>query len=266
MAELEVLHRGHRSDRTRALKAAMNRRLRARGLAGMTVPETTMLSSDDLISIRKCAWALGALSSTYEAITRTGQVSVGVQRMIRNPGLRTHEQEERGKARISRMRRDRVERARHEKAILAKSHGRLTVVHNVLVAASNYRANPGAYHYFAGGRANLIYLRPTPRDYRSDCSQFASSAQKDAGLPDLGPNGPLWVNTVIMAAHLEVVEHPSPADFGMYGPRHAPHHVEVYCGAAGGPGHEFVGHGSPPIDSLTPGRPDFYLANPIGAR
>jgi hypothetical protein len=86
--------------------------------------------------------------------------------------------------------------------------------------------------------------------------------QDDAELPALGPNGPLWVNTVIMAAHLEQTDHPLPGDFGMYGSRAAPHHVEVYLGGAGGPGHEFVGHGSPPIDSLTPGRPDFY---PVGA-
>jgi hypothetical protein len=66
-----------------------------------------------------------------------------------------------------------------------------------------------------------------------------------------------------MASFLEQTDTPVPGDFGMYGSRTAPHHVEPYCAL---PGREFIGHGSPPIDSLTPGRPDFYLRNPIGGR
>jgi hypothetical protein len=66
-----------------------------------------------------------------------------------------------------------------------------------------------------------------------------------------------------MASFLEQTDTPVPGDFGMYGSRTAPHHVETYCAL---PGREFIGHGSPPIDSLTPGRPDFYLRNPIGGR
>ena len=53
-----------------------------------------------------------------------------------------------------------------------------------------------------------------------------------------------------------ITAHPRPGDLGMYGPFNATHHVELYCGA---PGQEFIGHGSPPIDSRTPGRRDFYL-------
>lgn len=259
MTDLAVLHRGARSDRARALQAATNRRLRARDLDGMVVQEDGIVGKATLLAVRKAAWALGALKTTYEAITANGEIPVGVQRMILNPGDRSDDQKDRAKARISQMRHDRTKRAH----MLDVSQARLHVVHNVLVAAANYRAQPGNYHYLAGGKPNLIYLRPTPRDWRSDCSQFASSVQHDAGLSDLGPNGPLWVNTTIMAAHLELTDNPLPADFGMYGPRNEPHHVEVFCGSAGGPGHEFVGHGSPPIDSLTPGRPDFYLRNPL---
>lgn len=257
--DLHLLHHGARSDEARSFKAAMNRRLRARGLQGLCVPETPVVDIDTLISARKAAWALGALKTTYVAVTAERTIPVGVQRLVRNPGLRNDDQKARGKARISTMLHDRAERHKRQRP----SEGRLLVVRNCLIAAQHYQVNPRAYHYFAGGIANLIYLQPTPRSYRSDCSQFASSVQHDAGLPDLGPNGPLWVNTVIMAAHLKVTDHPAPADFGMYGSRTAPHHVEVYCGALGGPGREFVGHGSPPIDSLTPGRPDFYLENPL---
>lgn len=259
MSDLHVLHHGARSEEARAFKAALNRRLRARDLEGLVVPETPVVDNDTLIAARKAAWALGALKTTYEAITAKREIPVGAQRLIRNPGLRNDDQKGRAAARISTMRHDRAERRK----AMRLSGGRIAVVRHVLIAAQHYQANPAAYHYLAGGKPNLVYLQPTPRDWRSDCSQFASSAQHDAGLPDLGPNGPLWVNTVIMAHHLQVTDHPDPADFGMYGPRDAPHHVEVYCGAAGGPGHEFVGHGSPPIDSLTPGRPDFYLRNPL---
>lgn len=259
MPDLNVLHRGDKGDAVRALQAATNRRLRTRDLAGLAVREDGQLGPATLVAVRKAAWALGALKATYDPIPANGAIPVGVQRMIRNPGLRNADQRERGKARLSNMRHDR-QRAAHVHDV---SQGRLHVVHNCLVAAANYRARPGAYHYLAGGRANLVYLTPTPSDWRSDCSQFASSVQHDAGLADLGPNGPYFVNTVIMAEHLEATDSPLPADFGMYGPRNAPHHVEVFCGQAGGVGHEFVGHGSPPIDSLTPGRPDFYLRNPL---
>jgi hypothetical protein len=182
--------------------------------------------------------------------------------MILNPGNRTQQQKDTGAARIAAMRKERGDRA---KAEAASSGSRKKFVDNALQAGRNYQARPGAYHYLAGGIANLIYLTPSPLNYRSDCSQFASSVQKDSGLPDLGPNGPLWVNTDVMDNHLQVTTSPKPGDFGMYGRHHGgTHHVECYLGSLGGPGHEFMGHGSPPIDSMTPGRPDFYLANPVG--
>lgn len=255
---MRPLKQGQHGDDVRAFQSAMNRRLRARDLGGFAVKEDGQVGARTLRSARKAAWALGALSSTYEAIPAHG-IPVGVVRMVRNPGRRTRDQLGRAEARMSHLRALRAKRRAEAKRA---SSGRLVVVRKCLQAAENYRRNPGAYHYLAGGRANLVYLEPTPRDWRSDCSQFASSVQHDAGLPDLGPNGPLWVNTVIMAAHLERTDHPLPGDFGMYGSPRMPHHVEVYLGAAGGPGHEFVGHGSPPIDSLTPGRPDYYLRNP----
>jgi hypothetical protein len=52
----------------------------------------------------------GALSGTYEAITDKGEISVGVQRMIRNPGLRTDAQRERGRVHMSQMRAERKRR------------------------------------------------------------------------------------------------------------------------------------------------------------
>jgi hypothetical protein len=257
----KALKKGDRGAVVNSLQHSINARLNARGLSGYNVKTDGHVGDRTLNGARKAAWILGALPDTYNGITKNDVIPVGVFRMIRNPGKRTPEQIKRGKRRLSHLRKLRRDR---NKAAHAASSGRLLVVKHCLQAAANYRSAPGAYHYLAGGIANLIYLKPSPNNFRSDCSQFASSVQHDSKLPDLGPNGPLWVSTFVMAQHLDTADHPMPGDFGMYGPRSAPHHVEVYLGAAGGAGHEFVGHGSPPIDSLTPGRPDFYLKNPIG--
>ena len=258
--KLRELKKGQHGDIVKALQRSINKRLTSRDLGGYTVKVDGKVGERTLRAARKAAWVLGALPQTYNGITKHDVIPVGVFRMIRNPGKRTPEQVRRGKRRLSKLRKMR----RHQAQVARQaSSRRLLVVRNCLRAAANYRANPGAYHYLAGGVANLMYLTPSPRNFRSDCSQFASSVQHDSGLPDLGPNGPLWVNTVIMAQHLQSTGAPKPGDFGMYGSRSAPHHVEVYLGAAGGPGHEFVGHGSPPIDSLTPGRPSYYLSNPV---
>src|SRR4051794_10811989 len=104
MPDLNVLHRGDKGDAVRALQAATNRRLRTRDLAGLAVREDGQLGPATLVAVRKAAWALGALKATYDPIPANGAIPVGVQRMIRNPGLRTADQRERGKARISNMR------------------------------------------------------------------------------------------------------------------------------------------------------------------
>jgi hypothetical protein len=106
-----VLHNGERSDAARALQAATNRRLRARGLGTLAVTEDGVIGTKTLEAVRKAAWALGAQTATYEAITRTGQISVGVQRMIRNPGNRTDRQQTTGAARLAQLRKQQKARA-----------------------------------------------------------------------------------------------------------------------------------------------------------
>lgn len=260
-----VLHHGARSNTIGALKVATNKRLGARDLASFRTDSGDVLTNDALVAIRKAAWALGALKTTYEAVTKKGEVHPGIVAMIMNPGERTDEQKKVGKDRIAFMRSQRKKREKAESSI---SHGRLLFVENCVAAMKAYELNPGAYHYLAGGNPNLIYKRPSPLSYRSDCSQYASSVQDDSHLPALGPNGALWVNTDVMDHHLELTDSPEPADFGMYGVHHGgTHHVECYVGSLGIRLHgtEFSGHGSPPIDGLTPGRPNFYLRNPIAA-
>jgi hypothetical protein len=108
---MQMLHEGGRSETARALQAATNRRLRSRGLAALAVAEDGAVGARTLEAVRKVAWALGARSETYDAITRDGTIPVGVQRIIRNPGRRTDEQKSLGKARMSRLRSERKRRA-----------------------------------------------------------------------------------------------------------------------------------------------------------
>jgi hypothetical protein len=83
-----------------------------------------------------------------------------------------------------------------------------------------------------------------------------ASVYKKAGLPSPANVAHEWASTYSMVKKGRVTHSPRPGDLGMYGSLAAPHHVELYCGE---PGQEFIGHGSPPIDSRTPGRPDYYL-------
>jgi hypothetical protein len=75
------------------------------------IAEDGIVGHKTLEAVRKVAWALGALSETYNAITDKGEISVGVQRMIRSPGLRAVAQRERGRIRMSQMRAERKRRA-----------------------------------------------------------------------------------------------------------------------------------------------------------
>ena len=112
LPSMQMLRHGARSEAARALQAATNRRLRSRDLDALVVTEDGVIGARTLEAVRKVAWALGARSETYEAITRDGEIPVGVQRMIRNPGRRTDEQRNRGKARMSRLRAQRKEQAK----------------------------------------------------------------------------------------------------------------------------------------------------------
>lgn len=139
------------------------------------------------------------------------------------------------------------------------SSARARIVSAAQHAAANYRANPGAYHYLAGGSPNTEIFKPTARYMRSDCSQFAVNVYREAGVPCPGSGTYLYSNTITIAAKGILTTNPKPGDLGLYGSRWAPHHVEVVVGTSP---MRFVGHGSPPIDSLTPGLPSFYLTFP----
>jgi cell wall-associated NlpC family hydrolase len=250
---MQVLHRGAKSDAARALQAATNRRLQRRGLSDVAIDEDGIVGAKTMAAVTAAAWALGARRETIAKMDK-GEIPIGVQRMIRNPGRRTDEQKALGKKRVAHMLAARKQRAA---AVAAAGSARHRVVEVAQKAAANYRANPGAYHYLAGGRANAVCLQPTPRDWRSDCSQFVAAVYKEAGLPSPSAGPHEGAATSNIDPHGRVTTKPRPGDLGMYGVHGgSTHHVELYCGA---PGQEFIGHGSAPIDSATPGRPDYYL-------
>jgi hypothetical protein len=259
-----VLREGDRSESARKLQAATNRRLRARDLGTLAVPETGKVDRDTLVAVRKAAWALGAMLPTCEKIVHDGVIPIGVQQMIRNPGTRNAAQKDRGQKRMAAMHEMRKRRAEEAAAAGAE---RRAVVAAAKKAAANYRAHPDAYHYLMQTEvANNIIMHGTPRNYRSDCSQFVVNVYREAGIRDCPGSGSyLYSGTATIADPRgggRIVKHPRPGDLGMYAtsmrnPRGTTHHVEMYIGE---PGCMFIGHGSPPIDSSTPGQPDFYLS------
>lgn len=251
--ELSVLHMGGTSEQARALQAAMNRRLTARDLANLKVKEDGVVGAKTLSAVRTCAWALGAMPVTLETIRRDKVVPIGVSSMIRNPGKRTPSQTERGQKRIANMRKQRKRRAAVANTMSAK---RKAICNEARRSRANYRKNPGAYHYLAGGKPNTVVMEPTPRNWRSDCSQWAVNIYRHAGVPCPGSGTYMFSNTLsIEGRGARVVSNPMPGDLGMYGAHGRTHHVELYIGNG-----EFIGHGTQPIDSITPGLPDFYLS------
>ncbi len=151
MLELTVLHLGGRSEQCRALAAAMNRRFESRSLQDRKVEvfERPMtLTRDVLDAAVTCAWALGGSPPTLTKMQREEIVPIGVARMIRNPGLRSAEQKQRGEQRIADMRRKRAQRPTKPRLITAAQLG----LSFQDVFGSKGEVTRGAGHYTAGRR------------------------------------------------------------------------------------------------------------------
>lgn len=258
--EMETIHPGEKNGLVRSLQRAINRRLKARSAATRVIKVDGEFGPRTRAALIYTAYLLGYDNDKLDGL-RTGTITVAEQRFVRNPGLRNSDELARGKRRVAAHRA--VVRKRREELEKANAK-RKRIIAEAKKAAVNYRKNPGAYHYLAGGTANTVYLKPTPRQWRSDCSQFAASVFKGAGLPSPASVSHEWASTftMIKAKGVKVVSRANrkPGMLAMYGTREAPHHVEIYCGE---PGATFIGHGSPPIDSLTPGEPDYYLDFPF---
>lgn len=255
--DLTILHVGRKSDEIRSLATALNKRLASRSLGDRRIhlydgPMT--LTPDMFAATVTAAWALGATRGTLDLMASRKDIPVGVSRLIRYPGRRTDQQKALGLTRVAAMRKARAKRQAQAGNTTTK---RQAIVKAAKQAKANYARQPGAYHYLAGGVPNTVIMDPTPRDHRSDCSQFAVNCYRHAGVECPGSGTYMFSNTIsIEGRGAKTTLFPKPGDLGMYGRHGATHHVEVYIGE---PGCMFIGHGSPPIDSLTPGLPDFYL-------
>lgn len=256
---MPTLKKGDRGRAVERFQEVINHRLHARSAPAHMIKEDGDFGPKTLEAACYAFYLCGADRMTIDGIKKHG-VSSDEQHWLAHPGKRTKVQRETGEKRVAKHRAVvKKQEAESKKA----SDRRQRIVREAKQAAANYRKNPGAYHYLAGGVANLIYLRPSPSNYRSDCSQFAASVFKGAGLPSPASVSHEWASTFTMVKAPEVKfvdrAHRKPGMLGMYGSRSAPHHVEIYIGEEVA----FIGHGSPPIDSLTPGEPDYYLDFPF---
>lgn len=251
---MRALRNGSKGKDVKKLQTSINRRLKARDAPNRVLKVDGEFGPKTRASMCFAAYLLGIELDPLKHM-RVGPITQAEQRFVMNPGQRDAEHLQRARRRLAAHKKRRKEQKEHAAEMGQK---RKRVVLEANRAATNYRKQPGAYHYLAGGKANTAYLRPTPRDWRSDCSQFAAAVYKGAGLPS--PATPLdhqWASTfsIVKSPHARFVTRAGrkPGDIGMYGSRTAPHHCEVWCGD------KFIGHGSPPIDSLTPGEPDYYV-------
>lgn len=257
---MRVLNNGDHGSDVGQLQRAINRRLVARSARNHAVHVDNAFGAKTRAAMVTAAYLLGADKKTYDGM-RSGSITPAEQAFIKNPGRRSASELANAKKRLAAH----VLAVKQQHAAAkAASASRQKIVAEAKKAAASYRKAPGAYHYFAGGIANTVYLKPTPRTWRSDCSQFAASVYKGAGLPSPASVSHQWASTFTMvkAPGVKFVDraHRKPGMLGMYGSRTAPHHVEIFVGE---PDVEFIGHGSPPIDSLTPGQPDYYLDFPF---
>ena len=251
---MRPLNNGDHGEDVARLQRSTNRRLASRRAKNRQVKADGHFGPKTRDAVEYAAFLLGMSDEDLKHL-RVGDVTVDEQKFIMNPGNRTQYDLQRGRKRVAAH----IRAVKKQAAEAKKASGkRARIVREAEKAAANYRRRPGAYHYLAGGVANLIYLRPSPRNFRSDCSQFVGAVYKGAGVDS--PAGPLshqWTSTytIVRSRHARVISRSQrrPGDLGMYGSRRAPHHVEIWCG------NKFIGHGSPPIDSLTPGEPDFYV-------
>lgn len=251
---MRPLRNGMKGSDVKKLQKSLNKRLKARDAPNHMVKVDGVFGAKTRSALVYAAYLLGAEKSIYDGM-KTGPISQTEQRFVMNPGQRDKPTLTRARRRVAAHKKV---RAAAKKAAAAAGGKRKKIVAEASKAAANYRKNPGAYHYLAGGVANLIYLRPSPRNFRSDCSQFVASVYKAAGLPSpAAPLGHQWASTfsIVKSPHARFISRAGrrPGDLGMYGSHNAPHHVEIWCGD------KFIGHGSPPIDSLTPGEPDYYV-------
>lgn len=150
--DLNVLNHGAKSEQARMVSVAVGKRLVARDLAAFKPEVDDTVSLELLVACRKAAWALGARSETYEAITVKREIPIGVSQMILNPGSRKQKQKQTGLERVAQMRKERKEREKQGKRPRIITAGQVGLNFQY-VFGSKGSIIRGAGHYTAGPRA-----------------------------------------------------------------------------------------------------------------
>ena len=251
---MRQIDNGSHGEDIKSFQRSINKRLETRYARGRRIKVDGQFGPATRRALHYAAFLLGMEDDRLHGLLK-GPISVEDQKFVVNPGNRSENDLTRARRRLAAHIRVVKKQAADAAAVRGK---RARIVQQAEKAAANYRRNPGAYHYLAGGVQNLIFLKPSPRNFRSDCSQFVASVYKAAGVPSPAePLDHIWASTysIVKSSHARIINKSDrrPGDLGMYGSRSAPHHVELWCG------NKFIGHGSPPIDSATPGEPDYYI-------
>jgi hypothetical protein len=191
---MRTLHRGDHGNDVRKLQQAIATRARARDAPNHVPKVDGSLGPETLADFHYVAYLLGMDTAHLKTVLKNG-LTPAEQSFVMNPGKRDSATLARARKRVAAHKRVRDKQRKEAAASTAK---RRRIVAAAEHAAANYRKDPGAYHYLAGGKANLVYLHPTPRDWRSDCSQFAASVYKAAGLPSPASVPHEWASTFTM--------------------------------------------------------------------
>lgn len=184
-----------------------------------------------------------------------------VQTLIRHPEKRSASQVKRGK----RYREAHaVQKCKvNGNSVTGGRDGGARITAGAIEAAHRYYNGQSHRFYSQAGAWTVSHgITGEPRGYRSDCSQFATSLYRSAGMND--PNRNNWTGgytgTLMRGGRYIRRDQLRPGDLVLYG-AYPHHHVEVWVGNGDGEtsyaelarkGSPYrdrtVGHGSPPVD------------------
>ena len=168
---------GSRGEDVRQLQAATDRRLEARGQDEYKVgAHDGDFGRNTARGVSRAAYLLGALDVTWEAarVDHGGHVSIGLQRMIRNPGRRTPEQLGRARNRLEHVRADAPSPGAHGISLATRA-ARLALAHAPEVHYTQDRPDEvrrqGGLRRWEGINGHMLASRGRFPRY-ADCSSF----------------------------------------------------------------------------------------------
>lgn len=245
-----------RGEDIATLQRAAAKRLTWRGEDHYVVEDDGVLGEKTARSLSRTLYLLGATGTRMERskVEDGGRLSVGAQRMIRYPGLRSPEQFARAEARLARLIEDRDREIDTGRAPSGLSEAQRATARRIAVdAALLGHRRALAIHYTMGSmrwegieRGDLALANEFPN--YADCSAFVTWCLWNAlhvrfELPDIvnGSNWSAGYTGTLLAHGVPVpLARLQPADLILYGvPGTTGKHVAIYIGDG-----ECVSHGS----------------------